>query len=58
MTEEKKRGGARPGSGRKNTGVKKVTISFRVSEDVRDRIQFLRAEGIDVNHKLEEIIMR
>jgi len=48
------RGGARTGAGRKiSTEARRVTISFRVTEDIRDAIQQLRAEGTDVNKILE-----
>lgn len=52
------RGGARPGSGRKSAKDKKVTISFRVPEKTKDRIQRLREEGYDVNKGLEEAVSK
>lgn len=52
------RGGARPGSGRKAAKEKKVTISFRVPEKTKDRIQRLREEGYDVNKGLEEAVFK
>lgn len=50
------RGGARPGSGRKAAKEKKVTISFRVTEETRDKIQKLRETGYNVNRGLERAV--
>ena len=50
------RGGARQGAGRKAAGSKKVTISFRVTEETRDKIQELRRNGVDVNSILQALV--
>jgi len=50
------RGGRREGSGRKAAERKKVTISFRVTEEVHDNVQRLRKAGCEVNAALERMV--
>ena len=57
-----RRGGARPGAGRKpikdEDRKRNVTVSFRVKETTRDAIQAFREEGIDMNAELEKLVAR
>lgn len=50
------RGGAREGAGRKAISSKKVTISFRVTEETKNKIQELRETGYNVNRGLERAV--
>lgn len=57
-----RRGGARPGAGRKpikdEDRKRNVTVSFRVKETTRDAIQAFREAGIDMNAELEKLVAR
>ena len=57
-----RRGGARPGAGRKpikdEDRKRTVTISFRVKETTRNAIQDLREAGVDMNTELEKLVAR
>lgn len=57
-----RRGGARPGAGRKpikdEDRKRNMTVSFRVKETTRNAIQDLREAGIDMNAELEKLVAR
>lgn len=48
------RGGTRPGSGRKASPLKRITIAARVTEATREQIQELKAEGYQCGKIVEE----
>lgn len=58
--KENKRGGARPGAGRKrlDPGKKKVVVSLSVSGEVAKMLRELRASDYPVNEVLKRTIMK
>ena len=58
QTTDIKRGGARPGAGRKSLppGAKKVPVSFSVSLQAREEASDLRRAGVDLNAEIEDFI--
>lgn len=51
MTDEKKRGGARKGSGRKSEG--KIQVSYKLAPDV---VQFLRSNEKPASQLIENAV--
>ena len=51
-------GGYRPGSGRKASGVKTATVSFRLPAELTDKIKQLRAAGVDVTAEVAALIAK
>ena len=53
-----KRGGFRPGAGRKclPPGAKKVPVSFSVSLQAKEEARDLRRAGVDLNAEVEDFI--
>lgn len=58
MTKTDNWGGARPGAGRKPKKVEKVTVSFRLPTETKEKIQWLRDSGVDVTTELCKLIRR
>lgn len=58
QTTDIKRGGARPGAGRKclPPEAKKVPVSFSVSLQAKEEASDLRRAGVDLNAEVEDFI--
>ena len=58
QTTDIKRGGVRPGAGRKclPPGAKKVPVSFSVSLQAKEEASDLRRAGVDLNAEVEDFI--
>lgn len=50
------RGGARPGSGRKQSEESRVNLTVRVSKETRDRIAVLRSSGVKIGEQVDAMI--
>lgn len=51
------RGGKRPGAGRKMfSGTPRVTISARVAQETKERLEQLRKEGIHTGLLLDKLV--
>lgn len=51
------RGGKRPGAGRKMfSGTPRVTISARVAQETKERLEQLRKEGIPTGLLLDKLV--
>lgn len=57
-TPKSTRGGARPGSGRKQGPEQKATVSFRFTAKTRDNLAYLRANAVNVTYLLEQYIQK
>lgn len=58
QTTDIKRGGARPGAGRKclAPGQKKVSVTFSVNQTAKKMLAELRKKGVAVNELVEDYI--
>lgn len=56
MSNETKRGGARPNAGRKAPNGPKVTATFRISQQARQKLRDLKAQGIPTSKLIEDYI--
>ena len=53
-----RRGGRRPGSGRKPTDDKRVSVTIRISHDTSMRLRILRERGITRGRLVDDIVER
>lgn len=53
-----RRGGRRPGAGRKPTEDKRVSITIRISQDTSMRLRSLRERGITLGRLVDDIVER
>ena len=57
MSNETNWGGARPNAGRKAPNGPKVTATFRISRQARERLRDLKATGVPTSKLIEDYIM-
>ena len=50
-------GGARPNAGRKAPDGAKVTATFRISRQARERLRELKAQGVATSKLIEDFIL-
>ena len=50
------RGGARQGSGRKQSEDSRVNLTVRVSKETRERIAVLRSRGVKIGEKVDAMV--
>lgn len=56
MSKGKNWGGARPGAGRKAPEGSRVSVSLRVLPEIRDKVKWLKEQGVDVRSLIEDYI--
>ena len=53
-----RRGGRRPGAGRKPTDYKRVRVTIRISQDTSMRLRILRERGITLGRLVDDMVER